>query len=189
MIFITEMRNIMLTFSYLQYIVGYLPLAHIFELCMELSFVALGFPIGYSSPHTLTDSSPKIIKGEKGDISVLQPTVMIAVPIILDRLYKGIRMNIKNKGDSFENFFNGCINYKKQWQTRGFETPIMDKLIFKKIRATLGGRLRVAFCGGAPVTPEVQEYLRICLCAKMIQGYGLTESCGGVTASYGDDIR
>ena len=156
---------------------------------MELSFVALGIPIGYSSPHTLTDNSLKIIKGEKGDISVLQPTVMIAVPIILDRLYKGIRLNVKNKGDLFETFFNSCIRYKKEWQHRGFDTPIMNKLIFKKIRATLGGRLRVGFCGGAPVTPDVQEYLRICLCAKMIQGYGLTESCGGVTASYGDDIR
>ena len=156
---------------------------------MEFSFILLGVPIGYSSPYTLTDNSLKIMKGEKGDISILKPTVMIAVPIILDRLYKGIKMNIKKKGDTFEKIFNECVEYKRKWQIRGFETPILNKILFKKIRATLGGRVKVAFCGGAPVSADVQEYLRICLCAKFIQGYGLTECCGGITGSYGDDIR
>ena len=166
-----------------------MPLAHIFELCIEFAFIALGIPIGYSSPYTLTDNSLKVIKGEKGDISILKPTIMIAVPIILDRLYKGIRLNIKNKGERFEKIFNTCVQYKRKWQIRGFDTPIMNKILFKKIRATLGGRVKAMFCGGAPVTADVQEYLRICLCAKFIQGYGLTECCGGITASYGDDIR
>ena len=149
----------------------------------------MGVPIGYSSPYTLTDGSSKIIKGEKGDISILRPTVIIAVPIILDRLYKGIQQNVKAKGKSFEQFFNACVRYKKNWQSRGFGTPLLDKLIFSKTKAALGGRVRVAFCGGAPVTGEIQEYLRICLCAKMIQGYGLTECGGGITVSYADDIR
>ena len=151
--------------------------------------MSLGIPIGYSSPYTLTDGSNKIIKGEKGDISILKPTVIIAVPIILDRLYKGIQLNVKTKGKSFEQFFNACVRYKKKWQNRGFVTPLTDALIFKKTKAALGGRVRVAFCGGAPITREIQEYLRICLCAKMIQGYGLTECGGGISASYGDDIR
>ena len=61
--------------------------------------MALGIPIGYSSPYTLTDNSVTIVKGAKGDISILKPTIIIAVPIILDRLYKGIRLNIKNIED------------------------------------------------------------------------------------------
>ena len=99
---------------------------------MEFAFIALGIPIGYSSPYTLTDNSLKVIKGEKGDISILKPTIMIAVPIILDRLYKGIRLNIKNKGEKFEKIFNTCVQYKRKWQIRGFDTPIMNKILFKK---------------------------------------------------------
>ena len=149
----------------------------------------LGIPIGYSSPHTLTDKSIKIMEGEKGDVSILKPTVIIAVPLILDRLYKGIQMNVKTRGPSFEQFFKACVNYKRNWETRGFRTPMMDAIIFRKLRAVLGGRVRVAFCGGAPVSKEVQEYLRICLSAKMIQGYGLTECGGAIACSYDYDIR
>jgi len=48
-----------------------------------------GVPMGYSSPLTLTDRSSKVKRGTLGDVSVLQPTLMPAVPLILDRIYKG----------------------------------------------------------------------------------------------------
>ena len=51
---------------------------------------AVGSAIGYGSPLTLTDSSSKIKKGTKGDASVLLPTVMTAVPAILDRVRDGV---------------------------------------------------------------------------------------------------
>ena len=47
----------------------------------EISCLAHGVPIGYSSPLTLTDQSSKIMKGTKGDISVLKPTMLAAVPV------------------------------------------------------------------------------------------------------------
>ena len=47
-----------------------------------------GVAIGYSSPNTLTDKSTMIKKGGKGDASVLKPTFMACVPLILDRIYK-----------------------------------------------------------------------------------------------------
>ncbi|XP_061538439.1 long-chain-fatty-acid--CoA ligase 3a isoform X2 [Phycodurus eques] len=60
--------------------VGYLPLAHVLELSAELVCISHGCRIGYSSPQTLSDQSTKIKKGTKGDVSVLQPTLMAAVP-------------------------------------------------------------------------------------------------------------
>lgn len=51
---------------------------------------AVGTAIGYGSPLTLTDTSSKIKKGTKGDASVLLPTVMTAVPAILDRVRDGV---------------------------------------------------------------------------------------------------
>lgn len=52
--------------------------------------LATGAAIGYSSPLTLTDTSSKIMKGTKGDASVLKPTLLTAVPAILDRIRDGV---------------------------------------------------------------------------------------------------
>ena len=70
---------------------AYLPLAHIFEITQEIIVLSLGIKVGYSSPATLTDSSPGIISGQLGDVNVLKPTVMAAVPIILDRINNSLR--------------------------------------------------------------------------------------------------
>ncbi|CAB3999809.1 long-chain-fatty-acid-- ligase 4-like, partial [Paramuricea clavata] len=60
--------------------IGYLPLAHVLELSAELVMLSQGSSIGYSSPLTLADQSSKIKKGSKGDVGVLKPTLMAAVP-------------------------------------------------------------------------------------------------------------
>ena len=62
-------------------LIGFLPLAHVFELLAESVSLMTGVPIGYSTPNTLIDSSTMIMKGCKGDVSVLRPTVMTSVPV------------------------------------------------------------------------------------------------------------
>ena len=57
---------------------------------------AIGSSIGYGSPLTLTDTSNKIKKGTKGDASVLMPTLLAAVPAILDRVRDGVRKKVCN---------------------------------------------------------------------------------------------
>lgn len=52
--------------------------------------LAIGCRIGYGSPLTLTDTSNKVKKGTKGDASMLRPTLMAAVPAILDRVRDGV---------------------------------------------------------------------------------------------------
>ena len=47
----------------------------------------------------------------------------------------------------------------------------------------MGGRLRVMVCGGAPLSPEVHERIRVLLCIAVVQGYGLTETTAGATIS------
>lgn len=53
-----------------------------------------GASIGYSSALTLTDTSNKIKKGTQGDVSVLKPTLMTAVPAILDRVKDGVMKKV-----------------------------------------------------------------------------------------------
>lgn len=56
--------------------------------------IAAGASIGYGSPLTLTDTSNKIKRGTKGDASELKPTLMTAVPAILDRVRDGVRKKV-----------------------------------------------------------------------------------------------
>lgn len=62
-------------------LIGFLPLAHVFELLAESVCLMTGVPIGYSTPTTLIDTSTKIMKGSKGDASILKPTCMTTVPV------------------------------------------------------------------------------------------------------------
>lgn len=109
-----------------------------------------GVPIGYSTPLTLIDTSSKIMRGCKGDATVLKPTCMTTVPVsilikgkknykgfkmflcfifqlILDRISKGINDKV-NSGSAFKKaLFQFLYQYKVKWFQRGYETPLIDK--------------------------------------------------------------
>lgn len=61
--------------------IGFLPLAHVFELLVESVCLLTGVAIGYSSALTMIDTSSKIKRGTKGDATVLKPTCMTGVPV------------------------------------------------------------------------------------------------------------
>ncbi len=58
-------------------------------------------------------------------------------------------------------------------------TPLFDRIVFSKIKERLGGRVKIIVSGGAPLAPHVEEFLKITMCAPVVQGYGLTETCAG----------
>ncbi|CAJ1066062.1 long-chain-fatty-acid--CoA ligase 3 isoform X1 [Xyrichtys novacula] len=163
--------------------IGYLPLAHVLELSAELVCVSHGCRIGYSSPQTLADQSTKIKKGSKGDTSVLQPTLMAAVPEIMDRIYKNVMTKVEEMNCIQRTLFILAYNYKLEQLTKGYSTPLCDKLVFRKVRSLLGGRTRVLLSGGAPLSAATQRFMNVCFCCPVGQGYGLTETCGAGTIS------
>ena len=111
---------------------AHLPLAHIYEFASEMLFcLVFGARLGYSTPFTLTDRSPKIKQGDKGDASILQPTVMITVPLVLERIYKSIQESIENGHPLKKAIFNLALQYKLHWTDKGYDTPILNKYIFK----------------------------------------------------------
>lgn len=58
---------------------------------------------------------------------------------------------------------------------------MFDSLIFKNIAAMMGGNLRLILSGGAPLSAETHEKIKICMCADVVPGYGLTETTSGAT--------
>uniref|UniRef100_A0A8C2WVH5 long-chain-fatty-acid--CoA ligase n=1 Tax=Cyclopterus lumpus TaxID=8103 RepID=A0A8C2WVH5_CYCLU len=163
--------------------IGYLPLAHVLELSAELVCISHGCRIGYSSPQTLADQSTKIKKGSKGDTSVLKPTLMAAVPEIMDRIYKNVMTKVEEMSKLQKTLFVLAYNYKMEQISKGYGTPLCDSLVFKRVRALLGGNMRVLLSGGAPLSAATQRFMNICLCCPVGQGYGLTETCGAGTIS------
>ncbi|KAM9789867.1 fatty acid CoA ligase Acsl3-like [Neosynchiropus ocellatus] len=163
--------------------IGYLPLAHVLELSAELVCVSNGCRIGYSSPHTLADQSTKIKKGSKGDTSVLKPTLMAAVPEIMDRIYKNVTTKVEGMSKFQKTLFVLAYNYKMEQISKGYSTPLCDSLVFKRVRALLGGETRLLLSGGAPLSAATQRFMNICMCCPVGQGYGLTETCGAGTIS------
>uniref|UniRef100_A0A8C7UUV5 long-chain-fatty-acid--CoA ligase n=1 Tax=Oncorhynchus mykiss TaxID=8022 RepID=A0A8C7UUV5_ONCMY len=161
--------------------IGYLPLAHVLELSAEMVCISHGCRIGYSSPQTLADQSTKIKKGSKGDTSVLKPTLMAAVPEIMDRIYKNVMTKVEEMSSVQRTLFVLAYNYKMEQMTKGYRTPLCDSLVFRKVRSLLGGHMRVLLSGGAPLSAATQRFMNICLCCPVGQGYGLTETCGAGT--------
>uniref|UniRef100_A0A0E0F8P9 4-coumarate--CoA ligase n=1 Tax=Oryza meridionalis TaxID=40149 RepID=A0A0E0F8P9_9ORYZ len=196
-------RNVLATLSAVMTIVpeigkkdvylAYLPLAHILELAAEALIAAVGASIGYGSPLTLTDTSNKIKKGTLGDASALKPTLMTAVPAILDRVRDGVRKKVDTKGGVAKQLFDVAYNRRLaavngSWLGAwGLEKLLWDMLVFKKVRAVLGGKIRFVLSGGAPLSGDTQRFINICLGVPIGQGYGLTETCAGGTFSEYDD--
>uniref|UniRef100_A0A5B7AVU7 Putative long-chain acyl-CoA synthetase 4 n=1 Tax=Davidia involucrata TaxID=16924 RepID=A0A5B7AVU7_DAVIN len=172
---------------------AYLPLAHILELAAENVIAAVGSSIGYGSPLTLTDTSNKIKRGTKGDASMLRPTLMTAVPAILDRVRDGVCKKVDATGGLSKKLFD--LAYARRlsaitgswFGAWGLERLLWNFLVFRKVRAILGGRIRFILSGGAPLSGDTQRFINICLGAPIGQGYGLTETCAGGTFSEYDD--
>uniref|UniRef100_A0A674AZV0 long-chain-fatty-acid--CoA ligase n=1 Tax=Salmo trutta TaxID=8032 RepID=A0A674AZV0_SALTR len=156
--------------------IGYLPLAHVLELSAEMVCISHG---------TLywTSSSIREQKGSKGDTSVLKPTLMAAVPEIMDRIYKNVMTKVEEMSSVQRTLFVLAYNYKMEQITKGYKTPLCDSLVFGKVRSLLGGHMRVLLSGGAPLSAATQRFMNICLCCPVGQGYGLTETCGAGTIS------
>jgi len=67
------------------------------------------------------------------------------------------------------------------WLLHVQAAPLADIIAFNKIKKKLGGRVRLILSGAAPLSTPVQQVLSCCMCAPVLQGYGLTETCASST--------
>ena len=82
--------------------------------------------------------------------------MMIAVPLILERLHSAIRAKIRSRGPVFESVFDALYRYRLWWTRRGCDTPVLNRVLFSKFRMALGGRVGLMVGGGAPLAAEVR---------------------------------
>lgn len=165
---------------------GFLPLAHIFGLASDILMFSKGIPVAYSSPLTLSPAGPGLTEGAESDLSLVKPTVMSAVPLVLERMKKAIHDKIQGKPIR-SGIMRSALEYKKRRFQSGSPTPIVDRIVFEQIKQALGGRLRLIISGGAPLLPETHEFLALAACCRVFQGYAATETtCGGIFQDFDD---
>ncbi|KAL9540057.1 hypothetical protein MBANPS3_009898 [Mucor bainieri] len=153
---------------------AYLPLAHVLEFLVENLCIFLGVTLGYGSIRTLTDVS---VKNCSGDLQEFGPTIMTGVPQVWETIKKTVLTKVAERGPRVESIFGGAIKMKKFLGDYGLPTGLLDTVVFNNVKKQLGGRLRYCLSGGAPVSAETQQFLSLAVC-PILQGYGMTESCG-----------
>jgi len=164
---------------------GYLPLAHILELMAEFSMILLGCIICYADPKTLTTKGAYPV----GALEQYSPTIMAGVPKIWDVIKKGVEAKIGASSSLAQLIVNTAFQARTFANNHGWDTPLFELLVFKKFKKAVGGKLRMALSGGGPLNSEVQVFIRTCFGFPLIQGYGLTETCAGLTIQDPTDMR
>ncbi|KAH7285771.1 hypothetical protein KP509_33G045300 [Ceratopteris richardii] len=148
--------------------ISYLPLAHIYERVNVLGMTAKGAALGFYQGDVM-----KLMD----DMAVLRPTIFPSVPRLYNRIYDGITSAVRTSGGLKERLFNVAYKAKKQAIESGkTPSPLWDRLVFNKIQARLGGRVRMMFSGASPLSPDVLDFLRICFGGIITEGYGMTET-------------
>lgn len=104
---------------------------------------------------------------------------MTGVPQVWESIRKGILAKIGEASPKAQKIFHKAFATKAWLLERHLPTGFIDKVVFNKIKEQVGGRLRFALSGGAPVSIETQKFLSVTVC-PILGGYGLTESKCGV---------
>eukprot|EP00803_Ostreobium_quekettii_P004187 evm.model.scf_1852.2 EVM.evm.TU.scf_1852.2 scf_1852:22782-32698(+) len=161
---------------------SFLPLAHIYGRLLEECVLAMGGRIGYWQGD---------IRKLPEDIAALKPTILAGVPRVWERMHAKVMSQIKAKRIISRLIFHLAFYWKRRAMRNGTPqakaSPLLDAFIFRKIQSKLGGRLKYATNGAAPLSPQMEEFFRVCLCCSVSQGYGLTETCAITTIAVPDD--
>jgi long-chain acyl-CoA synthetase len=157
--------------------VVFLPSAHIAQrIVLEMVPLRMGMPVWFSESLTRLPSELKSIR----------PTVFLAPPRVWERMYASILSEVRKRPLPLRKVFHGALGlgleaarYRQEgkaipkWMTRALK--IANKLVFSKIRERLGGRLRIAASGAAPLGKDLAEFFSA-IGMPLIEGYGLTEA-------------
>lgn len=106
----------------------------------------------------------------------------------MDRIFKAVEEEVAASPRFMQELFRLNYERKRGRYQEGYCSPFLDRIVFKKIRRLLGGRLKGVLSGGAPLNAETQRFMNICMCCPVIQGYGLTETCGAACVADINDL-
>ena len=119
------------------------------------------------------------------DMIATSPTIMAAMPRLFEKVYAKMLNNVEKEGGLKKKIFNWAIDVGKnsvKTGKKGFKFAIADKLVFSKLKAKLGGKLRFFVSGGAPLSQSIGEFFEYAN-VLILEGYGLTETSPVLTCN------
>ncbi|KAM4809489.1 long-chain-fatty-acid--CoA ligase 1 isoform 2-T4 [Rhinophrynus dorsalis] len=158
--------------------ISYLPLAHMFERLVQCVVLCHGGRIGFFQGD---------IRLLMDDLKVLQPTIFPVVPRLLNRMFDRI---FGQANTPVKRWMLDFASKRKESELRSGiirNNSFWDKIIFHKIQASLGGKVRLMITGAAPVSTTVLTFLRAALGCQFYEGYGQTECTAGCSLTIPGD--
>jgi long-chain acyl-CoA synthetase len=167
----------------------FLPLAHSFGRLESFAGVYRGLTTAFAeSIDRLAQNLPEV-----------RPHFICSVPRVFEKVYAGIMARAEAGSSVKKRIFDWAVDLGKRVsrlkQARrpvpgalALEYRVADRLVFSKLKAALGGRLRFAVSGGAPLSREIAEFFHAAG-ILILEGYGLTETCPALTFNREDDFK
>jgi long-chain acyl-CoA synthetase len=164
----------------------FLPVAHVFGRMVQIGAITAGLHLAHCS-----DPVGRLLP----DLQSFKPTFVLAVPRIFEKVYNGAEAKAEaaGKGKIFRKAASIAIEYSENMDAKKFNPllsikhGLFDKLVYSKIRASLGGAVEAAISGGAPLGARLGHFFRGAG-VTIYEGYGLTETTAGATLNITGNI-
>ena len=158
----------------------FLPLAHVFARFVQVLTLTTGIQLGHTPD----------VKDLLGDLAVFRPTMLLAVPRVFEKIYNSAeaRAEAGGKGKIFARAAQTAIAYSEAMDAGGAPLALrlrhllFDRLVYGKLRAATGGRVRMSLSGGAPLGPRLGHFFRG-IGITIYEGWGLTETTAPATVN------
>ncbi|MEV4465999.1 AMP-dependent synthetase/ligase [Micromonospora echinofusca] len=159
----------------------FLPLAHAFARLIQIGVVQARATMRHCAD----------TKNLVGELQEFRPTFVLSVPRVFEKVYNGAKQKAEadGKGNIFARAEQVAIAYSEALETSGgpglalrAQHALFDKLVYRKLRAALGGRCRDAISGGAPLGARLGHFFRG-IGVNVCEGYGLTETSPAAAAN------
>ena len=170
-------------------VVLHLPLAHVFARLVEFLGARLGLTIAFCP------DSARLVRA----LRTARPTIFPSVPRVYETVHQTVRAGFDEATGARRWVIDRALEVGREASRRRragerlglrlvSELALADRLVYSKVSARLGGRLRVAVSGGAPLPREVAEFFHA-LGVLVLEGYGLTEGTAVVSVNRRDRYR
>jgi long-chain acyl-CoA synthetase len=164
----------------------FLPLAHVFARMIEVGCVMTRARLGHTAD----------IRNLMADLKAFRPTFILSVPRVFEKVYNQAKQKAQADGHGmvFGLAESTAIGYSQAMDKGGpglllrAQHALFDRLVYSKLREALGGRVRYAVSGGAPLGDRLGHFFRG-VGVTVLEGYGLTETTAGATLNRPDKMK
>ncbi|MEU6428543.1 long-chain fatty acid--CoA ligase [Microbispora sp. NPDC046973] len=158
----------------------FLPLAHVFARVIQVACVEQGICLAHSADQSrLTE-----------DLAAVKPSFLLAVPRVFERVYNGAQQRARAGGkgrifawaDRTAVAYSQALDDGRPSRRLRLAHRLSDRLVYRRLRAALGGRVSYAISGGAPLGARLSHFFRG-IGITVLEGYGLTETSAAATVN------